>query len=109
MAKEKLFTREKASQFYGCGMIFRSCEVKKKYNSEELYYIAKFLIDVNDEIIEVKLTEQPAPTIKRGDVVDLLEFNYHIKARGTGAFGTNVQADLVEAYTANKCVVYNQK
>ena len=109
VAKEKVFTREKASLFYGCALMYRDIEIKKKYNSEEEEYIVKFLIDSVDEVIEVKLKEKPAPTVKRGDNVDLADFVYTIKARGTGAFGTNVQADLNEIYEATKVIPMNQK
>ncbi|MDQ0359997.1 hypothetical protein [Breznakia pachnodae] len=109
MAKEKIFSKEKASLFYGSGLMFRGCDVRKKYGTDDEEYFAKFLSDETDEIIEVKLKEKPAPTVKRGDMMDLVDFVYSIKARGTGAFGANVQADLVETFTAKKCVPLNQK
>lgn len=103
--KNREFIFKKMSELFKGDIIFRDVEQKQVYQrKDEYYYLIKLLIDNTDEIVEVTMQEAPNPTFKRGDKVDFAEFKYTIKGKGVSAYGTNIMADIVETFEAEKII-----
>ncbi|MEG0408834.1 MAG: hypothetical protein RR623_08180 [Bacilli bacterium] len=104
--KSRDFVRNTMSEMFG-KLQFRSCTAKERYNEKGSYdYIVKVLQDETDEIFDVTVANEPLD-VKKGEVVDLMNFVYRVRAKGTGAFNGNVQCELAETYMAEKLVKAN--
>ncbi|MEG0736368.1 MAG: hypothetical protein RSC93_07295 [Erysipelotrichaceae bacterium] len=100
--KSREFNRATMSEMFG-KLQYRDCNVKERYGERGKFdYLVKVLQDDTDEIFEVVVANEPLD-IKKGDIVDFNNFLYKVRAKGTGAFGTNIQAELAETFSAERC------